>query len=69
MEDKSFNVSSNSIGAGVKVHLSKKMSLNLAYFTTIYGHYKTSGVGLGGEYKADYHRTNNVLGAGLDIDF
>ena len=69
MEDKSFNVSSNSIGAGVKVHLSKKMSLNLAYFTTIYGHYKTSEVGLGGEYKADYHRTNNVLGAGLDIDF
>ncbi len=69
MNDKSFVVSSNSVGAGVCLHLTKKMNLNLAYFCTLYGHEKTSETALGGEYKADYTRTNHVFGAGLDIDF
>ncbi|MBM6991767.1 MAG: outer membrane beta-barrel protein [Prevotella sp.] len=69
MNDKSFVASSNSVGAGVCLHLTKKMNLNLAYFCTLYGHEKTSETALGGEYKADYTRTNHVFGAGLDIDF
>ena len=69
MDDKSFVVSSNSVGAGVRLHLSKKMSLNLAYFCTLYGHQKTAETAPGGKYTADYTRTNHVLGAGLDIDF
>lgn len=68
MDDKSFVVDSNSIGAGVKVKLSRKMALNLAYFTTLYGHEKTETQEMGLAYKADYTRTNHVFGAGLDID-
>ncbi|WP_276895028.1 hypothetical protein [Hallella bergensis] len=69
MDDKSFVVSSNSVGAGVRLHLSKKMSLNLAYFCTLYGHQKTAETAPGGKYTAEYTRSNHVLGAGLDIDF
>ena len=65
MDDKSFVVSSNSIGVGVKVKLSQKMNLNLAYFHTFY---ETKNTELN-NYKADFTRNNNVFGAGLDIDF
>ena len=68
MDDKSFVVGSNSLGAGVKMKLSKKMSLNLAYFFTIYGHERTNAAEAAGSYTADYTRTNHVFGAGLDID-
>ena len=74
MDDKSFTVSSNSIGAGVCIHLSKKMSVNLAYFCSLYGHKKTSqteqlSAETSMEYKSDFNRTNHVFGAGFDIDF
>ncbi|MCF0208750.1 MAG: hypothetical protein HUK07_04805, partial [Bacteroidaceae bacterium] len=38
MDDKSFVVNSNSIGCGACIHLSDKVDLNVAYFTTLYGH-------------------------------
>jgi len=38
MDDKSFVANSNSVGAGVCLHLSEKMNLNLGYFHTFYGH-------------------------------
>lgn len=69
MSDKSFVLNSNSIGAGVCLHLNKKLDLNLAYFCSLYGHEKTSEKALGGDYTADYTRTNHVLGAGLNINF
>lgn len=65
MDDKSFVVSSNSVGVGVKVKLSQKMNLNLAYFHTFYETKNTDT----NNYKADFTRNNNVFGAGLDIDF
>lgn len=64
MDDKSYVVSSSSLGVGAKVHLSRKMDLNVAYFHTFYQHKKTDIEG----YKADYTRNNNVFGVGLDID-
>lgn len=64
MDDKSFVVSSSSLGLGAKVHLSRKMDLNVAYFHTFYKHKETNIEG----YKADYTRNNNVFGVGLDID-
>ena len=73
MDDKSFVTSSNSVGCGVKVNISKKVKLNLAYFHTFYKHYKTETPAQLGpttvNYKADFTRNNNVFGAGLDIDF
>lgn len=69
MADRSFVTSSNSIGGGVRLHISKKMSVNAAYFCTLYGHEKTSETTVVGNYTADYTRTNHVFGVGLDIDF
>lgn len=71
MDDKSFVVSSNSVGFGAKVNLSSKMSLNVAYFHTFYKHKTTSEADAVTRqaYTADYTRNNDVLGVGLDIDF
>ena len=73
MEDKSFVTSSNSIGAGVCLHLTNKLDLNLAYFTTLYGHEKTSEESTLGttklSYNSDYTRTNHVFGVGVDFKF
>ncbi|MBE6263132.1 MAG: hypothetical protein E7104_04065 [Prevotella sp.] len=85
MDDKSFVVSSNSVGAGAVMHLTKKMDLNLAYFHTFYGHKKTaenvelktiekteSGIKyntVNEIYSADYTRNNNVWAVGIDIKF
>ena len=74
MDDKSFVVSSNSIGAGVCLHVSKKIDVNLAYFCTLYGHKKTSedvtlSESMKYTYSSDYTRTNHVFGAGVDINF
>ena len=70
MDDKSFVVSSNSVGLGAKINLSPKMALNVAYFHTFYGHKKTAEqVNERVTYTADYTRNNDVFGIGLDIDF
>lgn len=74
MDDKSFVVNSNSVGAGAVMHLTKKMDLNLAYFHTFYGHKKaTETVAINeavkADYSADYTRNNNVWAVGIDIKF
>ncbi len=70
MDDKSFVASSNSLGVGVQVHITKKTRLNAAYFHTFYKHKKTcESVAQGISYTADYTRNNNVFGLGLDMDF
>lgn len=74
MDDKSFVVSSNSVGMGAAIHVSKKATINVAYFHTFYKHFNTAEeVSLAGTqvgtYTADFTRNNNVFGVGLDIDF
>ena len=74
MDDKSFVVSSNSVGLGGVLHLSKKMDLSAAYFHTFYEHKTTSeNVQLTANkaisYASDYTRNNNVFAVGLDINF
>lgn len=72
MDDKSFVANSNSVAAGVCLHISKKVDLNVAYFHTFYGHFngdKTENLaGTELEYKADFTRNNNVFGVGVDIN-
>ena len=65
MDDKSFVVSSNSVGVGGVIHLSKKMDLQVAYFHTFYDTKKTQK----NDYSADFTRNNNAFGVGLDINF
>ena len=71
MDDKSFVVSSNSAGLGACLHITKKMSLNVAYFRTFYNHKKTAETVEATKctYTSDYTRTNDVFGVGLDIKF
>lgn len=74
MDDKSFVVSSNSIGAGFMLHLSKKTRVNVAYFHTFYETKNTNKTVQLTEtqqahYVANYSRSNNVFGASLEMDF
>lgn len=69
MDDQSFVTSSNSVGLGACLHLSKKVDLNVAYFSTFYSHKTTSeNIALTqSTYTSDYTRTNRVLGIGVDL--
>lgn len=71
MDDKSFVVSSNSVGVGGVIRLTSRMKLNVAYFHTFYEHKKTSekSTVIAGDYTSDYTRSNNVFGVGLDVKF
>lgn len=73
MDDKSFVVSSNSVGVGGVIRLTSRMKLNVAYFHTFYEHKKTSEESTVGtntlNYTSDYTRNNNVFGVGLDVKF
>lgn len=73
MDDKSFVTSSNSVGLGAAIHVSKKATINVAYFHTFYNHYKTTtteqlSATQSLDYKADFTRNNNVFGIGVDFD-
>ena len=74
MNDKSFVVSSNSVGCGARFHITKRMDMNVAYFHSFYQHKKTTeDVALSSTqtvtYKSDYTRDNNVFGLGVDFNF
>lgn len=74
MDDKSFVVSSNSVGVGGVYHITKKLDFTVAYFHTFYNHMKTSeevtlAPGKTVTYNSDYTRNNNAFAAGVNITF
>ena len=74
MDDKSFVVSSNSVGLGGVYHITKKLDFTVAYFHTFYNHVKTSeevtlAPGVSNTYNTDYTRSNNAFAAGVNITF
>ena len=74
MDDKSFVVSSNSVGLGGVYHITKKLDFTVAYFHTFYNHVKTSETvtlapGVSNTYNSDYTRSNNAFAAGVNITF
>lgn len=74
MDDKSFVVSSNSVGLGGVYHITKKLDFTVAYFHTFYNHVKTSETvtlapGMSNTYNSDYTRNNNAFAAGVNITF
>ena len=74
MDDKSFVVSSNSVGLGGVYHITKKLDFTVAYFHTFYNHVKTSEeVTLAPDktvtYNSDYTRNNSAFAAGVNITF
>lgn len=74
MDDKSFVVSSNSVGVGGVYHITKKLDFTVAYFHTFYNHVKTSeevtlAPGKTVTYNSDYTRNNSAFAAGVNITF
>ena len=74
MDDKSFVVSSNSVGLGGVYHITKKLDFTVAYFHTFYDHVKTSETvtlapGVSNTYNTDYTRNNSAFAAGVNITF
>lgn len=74
MDDKSFVVSSNSVGVGGVYHITKKLDFTVAYFHTFYDHVKTSETvtlapGVSNTYNTDYTRNNSAFAAGVNITF
>lgn len=53
MDDISFNVSSTSLGFGVKVKVAKNVNVNVAYFQTFYGNYE--------RHQADYNNAGATI--------
>jgi long-chain fatty acid transport protein len=71
MDDKSFVVSSNSVGGGLCIHATPKLDVNVGYFHTFYKTFSTSEVDASTNqtYTADYTRNNNVFAVGVDFTF
>ena len=64
--DTSFSCDSYSLGFGAAVHMTKHLTLNVAYFWTNYTYY-TKQVAEGAQNV--YGRTNKVFGLGIDYKF
>lgn len=73
LSDMSFVTSSYSIGFGAKFKISKRASVNIAYFWTTYDKFDKSYTqeirGMQVNNTDRFTRTNKALGAGVDIDF
>lgn len=71
MQDKAFSTNSNSIGAGLEFHVSDVVSINVAYFKTLYSEYsstkKDSSTNL--PVSETFSRKNDVVGAGVNLSF
>lgn len=65
MNDLSFNLSSNSIGFGVRLHPAKLFNIDLGYMHTIYQDRTVST--LGGMKVDKYNRKNKVFGIGFNF--
>lgn len=64
--DTSFSCDSYSLGFGAAVHMTKHLTLNVAYFWTNYTDY-TKNIAEGAQNV--YGRTNKVFGLGIDYKF
>lgn len=63
--DLSFNLSSNSLGVGVRLHPSKLFNIDLGYMHTFYQERNVSS--LGGLKNDKYNRKNKVFGIGFNF--
>ena len=72
MRDASFNLSSNSMGVGMRIHCTKDVSVDFSYMKTFYqdrtvnlNNWQDTGL-----TKSDtYHRTNDVIGMAVNMSF
>lgn len=70
MRDASFNLSSNSMGVGMRIHCTKDVNVDFSYMKTFYQD-RTVNTQLSPTLtKTDtYHRTNDVIGMAVNMSF
>ena len=85
ISDMSFVTNSNSIGLGARFNVSKMVAIDVAYFKTLYKHYRVDYEdynNLGTQFGAlagqpglqipgynEFYRTNDVIGVGVNVKF
>lgn len=69
MNDLSFNLSSNSIGAGFRIHATERCDIDFGYMQTFYKDKNVSVPTAAGPKSDLYERTNRVLGVGVNLAF
>lgn len=67
MNDVSFNLSSNSLGLGVRIHPTKLFNIDLGYMHTFYKDREVTTMTAAGEKTDKYSRTNDVVGIGFNF--
>ncbi len=69
MSDLSFNLSNNMIGFGVRVNPTERLHIDLGYMHTFYKDHDVQTLTAAGLKTDTYHRSNRVLGLGVNVDF
>ena len=70
MRDASFNLSSNSMGLGMRIHCTKDVNVDFSYMKTFYQDRTVTTALAPGLNKTDtYHRTNDVIGMAVNMSF
>ena len=70
MSDVSFNLSSNSMGLGMRIHCTKDVNVDFSYMKTFYQDRTVTTALAPGLNKTDtYHRTNDVIGMAVNMSF
>lgn len=67
MSDVSFNLSSNSMGLGIRIHPTKLFNIDLGYMHTFYKDREVTSVTALGNKIDRYSRTNDVVGIGFNF--
>ena len=69
MNDLSFNTSSNSVGAGVRIRATKRTTFDVGYMRTFYKTRDVVTTTAVGDKTDHYYRTNRVIGATVNWKF
>lgn len=69
MNDLSFNLSSNSIGAGFRIHATERCDIDFGFMKTFYKDRTVTTETAAGPKIDQYHRTNRVFGVGVNLAF
>ena len=69
MNDLSFNLSNNMIGAGLRINATKRCSIDLGYMHTFYGDRDVTTMTAAGPKVDTYSRKNDVVAVGVNLAF
>ena len=69
MNDLSFNLSSNMIGAGIRINATERCSIDLGYMHTFYQDRTVNTPTAAGVKSDKYVRKNDVFGVGVNLKF